>query len=354
MKGFLCIISCLVWLTPTLAISASIRVKLALPHPAPLPISHGAVLFKEIVSDQLKDKVEIEVISKEQFRVTSQILKELESNRIQMAPIPLSQLLRFATQLEIFELPFLFEDQGAVTRFQNSPYGRKLLDSAKKRGFKGLAFWHLGMKQFLADKYLSTPMDAKGLRFVVPDPYASEAKNRFYNSIGAARVSIPFTDIYSALQRGKIDGLEGTWAAISNWKLPEKRLYVSVTNHAYAGFLLTANSGFWEMLTSDVRARLNTVVSGITKVVNRLSTEKTNQAIEAISKYGLFEIRPLTREGRAKWIQAMIPVWKMYEKEIGKNIIQAASRSGTGGGGDPCRLGTCRCPNRDCEKECCY
>ena len=63
----------------------------------------------------------------------------------------------------VFDLPFLFNDIAAVDRFQASETGQALLDSMKRRGLQGLAYWHSGMKQMSANKPLLVPADANGL-----------------------------------------------------------------------------------------------------------------------------------------------------------------------------------------------
>ena len=93
----------------------------------------------------------------------------------------------------------------------------------------------------------------------------------------------------------------------------------------------------------------------MTKEVNKLAVEGSDWAIQAISKSGAAEIKALNSEERMKWVEQMKPIWKTYEGKIGAEIINAAAmQSGTGGGGDPCPLGTCRCSDRSCKKECCY
>ena len=61
----------------------------------------------------------------------------------------------------------MFQDINSVDRFQNSKAGQALKNSMTRRGLKGLAFWHNGMKQLSASKPLVNPSDAAGLKFRV-------------------------------------------------------------------------------------------------------------------------------------------------------------------------------------------
>ncbi|MFP3541198.1 TRAP transporter substrate-binding protein DctP, partial [Pseudomonas sp. SIMBA_044] len=73
----------------------------------------------------------------------------------------------YAKPIQIFDLPFLFDDINAVDRFQQSPEGQGLLKSMESKGITGLGYWHNGMKQLSANKALHEPKDARGLKFRV-------------------------------------------------------------------------------------------------------------------------------------------------------------------------------------------
>ena len=66
---------------------------------------------------------------------------------VQFIAPSLSKFDRYAKKVQVFDLPFLFDDIEAVDRFQSSPAGKALLDSMKSKGIQGLAYWHNGMKQ---------------------------------------------------------------------------------------------------------------------------------------------------------------------------------------------------------------
>lgn len=339
-------------LSSTPSISAAKKIVFAQAYPPGTPVAEGAILFKNMIESRLKGKIEVDVYPSTQLGNAKQIMDSLQHGAVQIAPIPLYMLSPLTKKFQVFELPFLFEDEGSVTRFQNSSVGESLLDATNNQGYKGLTFWHFGMKQFIANRPLLTPADAKGLKFVVP--HMSELTYSKYEAIDAGALSVPYEEEYTALQQGMANGMEGTWQKILHGKFYDVQKYISMTNHAYAGFLLAMNFNFWKSLPPDVKKELGVVIKEVTKEVNKLAVEDSNRAIQMISKSGVVEIKTLTGEERIKWVEQMKPIWKTYEGKIGTEIIQAAMQSGAGGGGDPCPLGTCRCPNRSCKKECCY
>ena len=90
------------------------------------------------------------------------VLEAMLNGDVQLAAPSLSKFEKFTKKFRIFDLPFVFEDVAAVDRFQNSADGEKLLNSMKRRGLKGVAFWHNGMKQMSANRPLIVASSASG------------------------------------------------------------------------------------------------------------------------------------------------------------------------------------------------
>ena len=219
------------------------------------------------------------------------------------------------------------------------------------QGYRGLAFWHYDMYQISANKPIRTPADAKDLKFRVP---ASKILLEQAQAIGIKPVPLAFAEMYTALQRGVVDGAENPWSNILASKLYEVQKYITATNHRYFGFVLIINNNFWNKLSPDIRKQFEEIILEVTAEVNKGAVEESNQAAQNISKLGLTNVLILTNEERQQWHQSLQPIRQRFQNEIGREIIEAALRSGTGAGGDPCPLGTCRCPDRTCKPKCCY
>ena len=127
---------------------------------------------REIAATLLAKRVNAEMNGKACMQVFPNTLyddnKVLEALLLEMSNL-LHRLYRNLKNLRkkfrLFDLPFMFKDINAVDRFQNSAAGTELKDSMTRRGLKGLAFWHNGMKQMSANRPLVNPTDAKGLKF---------------------------------------------------------------------------------------------------------------------------------------------------------------------------------------------
>ena len=125
------------------------------------PKGQAAIKFKELAEKALPGKVEVQVFSNSQLFGDGKEMEALLLGDVQIIAPSLAKFAKYTPKIQIFDLPFLFDDIHAVDRFQASPEGQSLLTSMSKKGILGLGYLHNGMKQLSANTKLSMPADAK-------------------------------------------------------------------------------------------------------------------------------------------------------------------------------------------------
>jgi C4-dicarboxylate-binding protein DctP len=287
------------------------------------PKGIAASLLEERVNKEMNGKACMEVFPNSTLYDDNQVLEALLNGDVQLAAPSLSKFEKITKKYRIFDLPFLFTDVEAVDRFQNSEAGDKLKNAMKRRGLKGLEFWHNGMKQMSANKPLIMPEDAKGLKFRVQ---ASDVLVAQFEQLGANPQKMSFKEVYGGLQTKVIDGQENTWSNTYGKKFFEVQDGVTETNHGILDYLVVTSNGWWEGLPNDVRDQLATILSEVTQTRNSESSKvnETNKQ-NIITAGGV--VRTLTPEQREAWVNALKPVWKKFEKDIGTDMIEAALAS---------------------------
>ena len=243
---------------------------------------------------------------------------------VQLLAPSLAKFEHYAKQIQIFDLPFIFDDIHAVDRFQQSPQGKALLTSMEGKGITGLAYWHNGMKQLSSNKPLHEPRDARGLKFRVQ---ASAVLDEQFKALRANPRKMSFAEVYQGLQTGVVNGTENTWSNYESQKVHEVQKFFTESNHGAIDYMVITNTSFWQGLPDDVRTELDAVMAEVTVEVNRMAEELNQQAKQQIIQAGTSEIIQLTPEQREEWRKAMQPVWKKFESDIGKQRIDAAISS---------------------------
>ncbi|MDJ0739936.1 MAG: TRAP transporter substrate-binding protein [Gammaproteobacteria bacterium] len=290
------------------------------------PKGIAASLLEKRVNDEMNGKACMQVFPNSTLYDDKKVLEAMLNGDVQMAAPSLSKFEKFTKKFRIFDLPFVFEDVAAVDRFQNSADGEKLKNSMNRRGLKGLAFWHNGMKQMSANKPLIMPGDAEGLKFRVQ---ASDVLVAQFEQLGASPQKMSFKEVYGGLQTKVIDGQENTWSNIYGKKFFEVQDGVTETNHGILDYLVVTSSKWWDGLPDDVRSQLATILKEVTETRNAESTRVNNKNKQAIIDAGGV-VRALTPEQRQAWVEAMKPVWKKFEKDIGADLMEAALSANQG------------------------
>ena len=284
------------------------------------PKGLAASLLEKRVNEEMNGKACMEVFPNSQLYDDNKVLEAMLLGDVHMAAPSLSKFEKYTKKFRIFDLPFMFKDIQTVEAFQASEAGQNLLTSMRKKGLLGLAYWHNGMKQLSANKPLLEPGDAKGLKFRIQ---ASDVLQAQFEAVGGNPQKMAFSEVYGGLQTGVIDGQENTWSNIYGKKFFEVQDGITESNHGIIDYLVVTSREWWDGLSDDVREPLAKILAEVTAERNAQSTAINEENKQLIIKAGS-EVRQLTPEQRAKWVEAMKPVWKKFEGDVGADLIEAA------------------------------
>ncbi|WP_341304322.1 TRAP transporter substrate-binding protein [Pseudomonas sp. TMP25] len=285
------------------------------------PKGQGAALFKKLAEERLGDKIKVEVYPNSSLFGDGKEMEALLLGDVQLIAPSLAKFEQYTKQIQVFDLPFLFQDMAAVDRFQLSPEGQALLKSMESKNITGLAYWHNGLKQLSANKALYEPKDARGLKFRVQ---ASAVLDEQFKAIRANPRKMSFAEVYQGLQTGVVNGAENPYSNIYSQKMHEVQKYITESNHGVLDYMLITNTTFWNGLPADVRSELDAIIVEVTAEVNKQADTLNEGDKQRILDAKTTEIITLTPEQRAKWRDAMKPVWGKFEAEIGADLIKAA------------------------------
>ncbi len=292
------------------------------------PKGQAALFFEKRLEELSKGKIDVQVFPNSQLYKDKAVLKALKLNSVQMACPSFSKFGKFVPQLALFDLPFLFKDIDHLHKVQDSEVGQKLKDMVTAKGYVALDFWDNAFKQFTSyKKALIKPEDARGQKFRIMSSKVLEAQ---FKAVGANPQMMPFSEVYSALQQGVIDGQENTNSNIYTKKFYETQKYMTVSNHGYLGYLVVMSKKFWESLPADLQAAVKQAMKEATAKERQLAVELDQSQFAKIKEYAdktkKLAITVLTPEQRAEWKKVMSTIYpEFYDpKVIGKDLIDAA------------------------------
>ncbi len=284
------------------------------------PKGIAANLLMERINAEMDGTMCMEVFPNSTLYTDEQVIEAMLRGDVQLAAPSLSLFESITKAYRLFDLPFMFKNIEAVDAFQASETGQAMKDAMQRRGLQGLQFWHNGMKNISANVPLVEPGDANGLKFRVQPSDVLVAQ---MEALGASPQPMAFAEVYGALQTGVVDGQENTWSNIYGQKFFEVQDGITETNHGIIDYLVVASVDWLDSLDAGTRDQFLTILDEVTQTRNGESSRVNAEAKQAIIDAG-GEVRQLTAEQRAAWVDAMKPVWAKFADEVGQDNIDAA------------------------------
>jgi C4-dicarboxylate-binding protein DctP len=181
--------------------------------------------------------------------------------------------------------------------------------------------WDNGFKQIGNNVHeIKKPSDMAGLKYRIMSSKVLEAQ---FKAVGGNPLVMPFSEVYSALEQGVIDGQENTWSNMYSKKFFEVQKFITATDHGYLGYMVVTNAQFWSHLPADVRAELEAILKEVTAWI-RENAYKINMAQKAkIIAAGTTKVTDLTEAEKDAFRAAFKPVHNEFRSIIGADLIDA-------------------------------
>jgi C4-dicarboxylate-binding protein DctP len=307
------------------ALAAPVVIKFSHVVAVDTPKGQAAEYFKKLVEERSKGEIIVEVYPNSSLYGDREELEALTMNSIQMVAPSFSKFTSFIPQLELFDLPFLFNDNDHLHKVLNGEVGQQLLTMVGKKGWVGLGYWDNGFKQMSANKALIKPEDAAGLKFRIMSSKVLEAQ---FQTLNANPQVMPFSEVYSGLQQKVVDACENPLSNFYTQKFFEVQNNLTLTNHGYLGYMVVSNKIFWNKLNDAQRALLTQAMNESSVYANKLAVEMDLKYMAAIKDSGKTKVNELTKEQRQAWKAKLMTIYPQFYDKIGKDLIEKSLAAG--------------------------
>src|SRR5215813_10739437 len=221
-----------------------------------LPATHSVnVRLKEAIdaiAAETKDQVSINLFPNNQLGSDTDMMAQLRSGALELATMPSTVLSTLIPSASLTGVGFAFTSYDKVWAALDGEVGKYIRGNIEKVGLVPFeAMWDNGFRQITSStKPINTPDDLKNFKIRVP---VVPLWVQLFTAFGAAPVSIPLNEAYSALQTKIADGQENPLALIEAAKFYEVQKYLSLTNHSWDGFWLLSSVRIWKTIPQDVQ-----------------------------------------------------------------------------------------------------
>lgn len=219
----------------------------------PEPEHAMALIFKQYVESNTNGAVKIQLFPSSQLGSPKEMTEMCKTGAIDLA-IETGVLGSFFPKFQVINLPFVFKsDEVAWWLFDNSQYWKDLMAEMEETvGLTFLGMGQNGVRNFTNNvRPIRTPADMKGLKFRVME---SPIYVKMIESMGARAIPIAWSEVYTSLQTGVVDGEENPLAIIAFvGKLYEVQKYLTLDGHIWSEDMLVMNTRKFKSFPEDIQ-----------------------------------------------------------------------------------------------------
>jgi len=199
------------------ATAADIVLKAGHTQNAGEPMDKALKIMSEHLEKATGGKATIKIFPSMQLGGEVEMIKQVLTGTLDIVTPSNAPLTNFVPELKIFDMPFLFRDEAHMIKVLRGPVLQDISNIVAKRGIRLLGVFNIGVRHIMSKKPVKSIADLKGLKIrTMQSKYHMAA----FNAFGANATPISYSELYSSLQTGVVDGAE---AANTNYF--EKKFY---------------------------------------------------------------------------------------------------------------------------------
>lgn len=274
----------------------------------------GALKFAEAVEEKTGGSIKIEIYPNCTLGSEREMIEGMGIASVDMGLVSTSIASGFTDSMLLMDMPFLFESFEHAHKVIDSEIGDSILASAEEIGIHGLTFFENGFRNIETTKPVTCLEDIKDMkiRTVESTMYLDTLE-----ALGANPVPMTWTDVYTGVSQGTIDGLEGCNDNDFKAGLGEVAKYVICTNQIYSGVILGINTELWNELTADEQQALSEAAKEAVAYQRQLAEENEMTARQSFIDAGCQVIAEEEIADIDAWRAAVEPIYEEYADRVG-------------------------------------
>jgi tripartite ATP-independent transporter DctP family solute receptor len=282
------------------------------------PQYKGLVRFKEIVEERTNGAIKVEAYHSGQLGDDRTMTEALQLGTQEVTIPSTAPLANFIPEFSIFDFPFLFPSEEVADKVLDGEVGQSLLDMLPEQNLVGLAYWENGFRDLTnSKKPVASAEDFNGLKIRTME---NDLHLEAFRALGANPTPMAFTELFTAMQQGTVDGQENPYATIYLSKFYEVQSHVSNTHHIYSPFVFLMSKSFFDGLTEEQQTIVKEAAVEAGKYERELNREANNKYLAELQEAGM-TYTEISDEARAEMKEIIQPVIDKYSEKIGQDLV---------------------------------
>ncbi|MDP2239831.1 MAG: TRAP transporter substrate-binding protein [Burkholderiales bacterium] len=275
--------------------------------------------FAKRANAKLGNKAKVIVFGSSQLGGDKELVQKLKLGTVDIA-LPSTVMSSEADLFGVFEMPYLVKDRKHMGLIEKEVFWPLIAPAAEKKGLKVIAVWENGYRHITNNKRpINTPEDLKGIKLRVPE---GKWRVKMFQTYGANPSPMKFSEVFTALQTGVMDGQENPFTQITSAKFQEVQKFISLTGHVYTPAYATVGAKKWATLPPDVRKILEDTAKETQAYVYQVAEKAETELLGTITAAGVKSNVP----NKDAFVAASRPVYEEFASEVAgsKAVIDKA------------------------------
>ena len=286
------------------------------------PTTLGAQKFADLVEERSNGRIQILVLAEGELGAESDVIAQMQYGGVDFARVSLSQLAEYIPQLNVLQMPYLYEDSAHMWRVLDGTIGDDFLDIVSQNELIGLSWYDAGARNFYNSKKPITCLeDMQGMRIRVQE---SEVMADMIEALGASAIPIPYADVYSALEQGTVDGAENNWPSYETMNHYEVAKYYTIDEHNRVPEMQICSKHTWSKLSEEDQQMILDCAKESALYERKLWKERESESEAKAIEQGV-EVVELSAEEKKRFQEAVTGIYEKYcadQMDIIEKIIE--------------------------------
>ncbi len=273
------------------------------------PTTLGGKYFAELVEERTDGRIRILVRAEGVMGTEPEVFKQLQYGGIDFARISSLTAAEYIPKMNVLSIPYLYTDSKHMWKVLDGEIGDAFLGLTMDEDIVGLSWYDAGVRNFYSTESPITCLeDMKGMKIRVQE---SEIMADMIDALGAEAIRLDYEQIYSAFERGNIDGAENNWPSYESMHHYEVAEYYTVDEHTRVPELQLCSKSTWDKLGDEDRRIIMQCAKESALYERTLWVEYEEEARRIAIENGT-QVTELSLEEKQRFQDAVKPVYEKY------------------------------------------
>lgn len=284
------------------------------PNPEDHPMSQGAIKFKEVVEEKSNGRIQVDLYFNGTLGDEKTSMQAIQIGTMDFFRATTNAMPDYGVDtMNAMALPYVFKDLDHLSKVLRADLGQELLDDIQAAGTQmvGISYMEEGPGNlFFTNKAVSSLGDLKGLKIRVPE---NQVMLDTIRALGANPTPISYSELYTSLQTGVVDGAEnGITGYITNSFYEVAPYYVKDAHTFGAGILLMSEKS-WNKLSAEDQVLIREAGEEAMDMVLAYTKEIEEEYYSGLEEKG---VTCLEVEDLDQWQAVVQPLYATYSEDV--------------------------------------